>query len=457
MATLAISVDMMCLYMWMVYLCLVLLRLTGGGPDATADAVPILTTLRHYDAAHSNSTRTRRVGNVDVVDVLRTPDEQQQQQYPHPHTELAYCHLPVLMPLTIVRNNAENTTTTTRTITNAYAPVTDIAAIALAVQHFNAGDGTIVPELEGIDQRCNIRLTYEILDTENSMKKAVNEMIGLVTRQEEQQEQEQQNTTMAKKQQQQPIPCAIVGEYYSSASIPTSMVSGLRDLPQFSPLSTSSALDNKNQYELFGRLIPSDDGTAQALVQFFQFLGTTTNNSGNVDGDDGGGNTIQHFAVLHVDDAYGSAFAFSLQEAAARTASMTITTVSIPIEREKLTPDVIRQRIQLIRETEYRYIVGILFPNQFEPVMEEAYRQGIAGDGLHNWIFTDGLSNDFFLQKRYPQDSPLHLVTSGSGLIGVNPGMHSVVLCCVLSCRVVSLSYLSEPHGRIVVGAFSID
>ena len=448
MATLSISVDMMCIYMWMVYLCLVLLRLTGGGPDATADAVPILTTLRHYDAAHSNSTRTRRVGNVDVVDVLRTPDEQQQQQYPHPHTELAYCHLPVLMPLTIVRNNAENTTTTTRTITNAYAPVTDIAAIALAVQHFNAGDGTIVPELEGIDQRCNIRLTYEILDTENSMKKAVNEMIGLVARQEEEQEQEQQNTSMTKKQQQQRLPCAIVGEYYSSASIPTSMVSGLRDLPQFSPLSTSSALDNKNQYELFGRLIPSDDGTAQALVQFFQFLGTTTNNSGNVDGDDGGGNTIHHFAVLHVDDAYGSAFAFSLQEAAARTASMTITTVSIPIEREKLTPDVIRQRIQLIRETEYRYIVGILFSDQFEPVMEEAYRQGIAGDSLHNWIFTDGLTNDFFLQKRYPQDSPLHLVTSGSGLIGVNPGMHYVVLCFVVSCRVSFLSVrTSRPYS----------
>ena len=401
-------------------LLLLLLLLTSS----TAAAEPILTSLRHYDAfrlqAKNNVTRK---GNVDVVRVVDV------DTIYHNHSELAFCHIPALMPLTIVNNdNEENdgtkTTSTSRTTENAYAPFTDIAGIALAVQHFNSGNGTIVTEVEGIDKRCNVRFTYEILDTENSMKQAVNDIIELVSRDSSSsssssnnnngdqgdavlyQDQDHQNQDL---QREQLTPCAFLGEYFSSVSISSSMISGLNEYPQFSPLSTSSTLDNKNQFGLFGRLIPSDNGTAKSLVKYLQTM------------------DINHFAVLHVDDAYGSAYAFSLQEAVAQINAdsgthIIIEAIAIPYEMVLLTPETLRQRIKNVAETKFRFIVGILFANQFEPVMEEAYRQGIVGDRMHSWIFTDGVSNDFFASKRYPKGSPLHLATTGTGLIGVNPG-----------------------------------
>lgn len=52
-----------------------------------------------------------------------------------------------------------------------------------------------------------------------------------------------------------------------------------------------AALDDKSQYPLFARTIPNDEGTAVPLVIKLKEWG------------------VKYLAVLHVDDAYGNAFA----------------------------------------------------------------------------------------------------------------------------------------------------
>jgi hypothetical protein len=46
----------------------------------------------------------------------------------------------------------------------------DSLAVALAAKHLNTGDGSVVPEVEGLKDRCNVRFTTEYFDSEMSRK-----------------------------------------------------------------------------------------------------------------------------------------------------------------------------------------------------------------------------------------------------------------------------------------------
>ena len=41
-------------------------------------------------------------------------------------------------------------------------------AVALAIQHLNTGDGSVIPQVEGLNDNCNIRFTLELFDSEMS-------------------------------------------------------------------------------------------------------------------------------------------------------------------------------------------------------------------------------------------------------------------------------------------------
>jgi len=93
-------------------------------------------------------------------------------------------------------------------------------ATHLAIEHLNSGNGVIIPEVEGLNERCPIRFTTEMIDSKRSPSVAVNEAIEIISR-------ENQTT------------CAIAGAGRSPVTIPLAIISGIRDIPQISPLSTS--------------------------------------------------------------------------------------------------------------------------------------------------------------------------------------------------------------------------
>lgn len=272
---------------------------------------------------------------------------------------------------------------------NAIGSFDGLAAIALAMEHLNTGNGTIIPQVDGINERCPLRFTTKSFDTATSQRVGVDHLIDMTDR---------GNT-------EQLLPCAILGAAYSSISIPTSIISGLRGFPQISPVSTSAALDDASQFKLFGRTIPNDDGTAIPLLDMLTYW------------------NVNYLAVIHTDDAYGNAFANGIQVAAQRDyPHLRIQTVGILLGASD---DQIFEAVKELKGTQFQYFFGIIYSQDLDKLMTEAYRQGIAGTGLHTWLFSDGVGShisDFELA----QGSILEKAYRGAGLMKAAGGIPGI-------------------------------
>lgn len=351
-----------------------------------------LSTVQSYEAERALATNVTRIQNIDLA---RTPVIIAEEDGPANSTMMntdtttttkttPFCHLVMVMPFSGFRPDR---------IPLKNGVFQGMAALLLAAQHLNTGNGTIVKQVEGLNERCKIRFTTEMLDSGQSQVVAVDHVINAISR-----------TPDAVDEQ---IPGAFVGVARSAVSIPTSIITGLRGFAQISPISTSTQLDDPTQFRLFGRTIPSDAGTAiPAILYLYQQLG------------------VKHLAVLHVNDAYGNAYALGLQLAAAEYApDMVIQSYDFPFGA---TPEIVRNTIQLLKDTNYRYFFGIIFSTvHMEPFMTEAYDQGIAGTGLHNWMFSDSVSTSVF-RDAYAKNSKLHLSLRGTTRIGAVGGVPGI-------------------------------
>jgi hypothetical protein len=327
---------------------------------------PILTSITEYDEIRFSAKNVSRVQNIDVAD------------------NVPICHFAMVMPFSGFRPTR---------IPLKNGVFQGLAAVLLAVQHLNTGNGTIVQQVEGLNARCDIRFTTETFDTGLSQIEAVDHIINLISRQPVEEQ----------------LPCALIGAARSAVSIPTSIITGLRGYPQISPISTSTQLEDTSQFQLFGRTIPSDAGTAVPAILYLRYeLG------------------VKHLAVLHVNDAYGNSYALGLQLAAAEFApDMVIASYDFPFEA---TPDTVKRTIGLLKNTQFRYFFGIIFSTvHYEAFMTEAYNQGIAGTGLHNWIFSDSVSTSI-LADPFESGSPLHLASKGASRIGAVGGVPGIEL-----------------------------
>lgn len=270
-----------------------------------------------------------------------------------------------------------------------YEPTFEVGfAIALAAHQLNVGDGSIVPQVaERAGDNCPVKFTVELLDSQLLEGPALKEAVELISRRDKR-------------------PCTVLGAVRSAVSTPTAILTGVQGIPQISGHSTSADLDDKNQYPLFARTIPSDLGNAIPIIRYFREI---------LD--------VQHLAVLHVNDEYGNFFAEGLRQAAKIYApDLKIKTVNIPPPQD-VTPAAVRDSVKLIVDTGYTYIFSVMFRIEFfDALMEEAYHQGIAGSGLHNWIFSDSF-NSALRNRPFPRGSPLHLAYRGVGLMEASSGI----------------------------------
>lgn len=161
---------------------------------------PVLDSLRYYDALRANvdsSAITRlEKSNVDII-----YDEEKDET-------IAICHISGILPFT-QGDFSPNL--------NAHE---DAANIALAIHHLNIGYGGMVPEVSGLNQRCPIRFTTEMADTQFEGGVTLGHVIDQTSRDPTGPE---------------PVPCAFIGAYRSAVSIPMSIVTGLLGYPQVSP------------------------------------------------------------------------------------------------------------------------------------------------------------------------------------------------------------------------------
>ena len=249
---------------------------------------------------HGNTTIRRKHENVDRISV---PDND---------SIVPVCHLAYFMPFT--QKDNDEPLLSMGSYQGAYA-------VALAAEHLNSGNGSIVDEVQGLNDRCNIKFSLEMFDTKGLQTVAVDRVIEVTSRE-------------------QYLPCAFLGAAYSSVSIPMSIISGLRGYPQLSAFSTSSDLNNKAVYPLFGRTITSDEGTAVPLVNYFNDV-----------------LKIKYLAVVYMDDAYGISYSRGISDAAKIEAP---DMVIKKIEYVKASGDTVKENaarvIEALKETKVRLL-----------------------------------------------------------------------------------------------------
>lgn len=91
-------------------------------------------------------------------------------------------------------------------------------AAALAMQHLNFGDGSLVKEIAGLNETCNLRFTTEFIGTQASKNTAVDRVRKILNN-------EDSNDSPFQ-------PCAFQGAWRSGVSEHTSILTGLDNYTQ---------------------------------------------------------------------------------------------------------------------------------------------------------------------------------------------------------------------------------
>lgn len=271
------------------------------------------------------------------------------------------------------------------------ALVLSTKAAIMAMHHFNNRIDTMVHDLkqqltDSNGNECDLKMTMDFYDTERQTRTGS----SILAKQIHSTQYPYQTT-------------AVMGAVRSAVSVPLAVLNTARSIPQISYASTSTTLDNRGIYSLFGRTIPSNDGDAQAVIEYYAELG------------------VERLGILYVRDDYGTAYRLALEKAATYKS---ITTASAAIiwdqsqSNENGLRDGIKDAIASLKATGYRYMMGIIYSPHLEISIEEATAGGIMGPG-YVWIFGDGIVPRHLEGLRYPTGSAEANAIQGLGLISV--------------------------------------
>ena len=306
----------------------------------------MLSSLRKYEDLRNNSTVVRPPGQV--LDVVIDDGSTQ--------PAIAFCHFIALCPFV--------DTSQVSVIMGLEAAY----AVALAVQHLNSGDGQVIREVGGLNDRCPIKFTLKFEDTRLDPGVGLNHVVASTGSDER--SGETGNLTQRSSVR---LPSAFLGAFRSAVSVPTSLVSGLRGYPQISGASTSVQLNDKTTHPKFARTIPADDGVTEGIILYLRDA-----------------LSLNYVAVLNANDAFGNSYFSGLLDAASKHApemSLLQITIDADVAADE---DNVRQAIKTLKDSQYRFVIAVLIsPDMHDAVMLEALKQNVAGNGEYNWMFSD--------------------------------------------------------------------
>ena len=253
-----------------------------------------------------NATSVARSGIIDQVD------------------SLGYCHIAGLFPVSLKLPSGRTAFRDT--------PPGMAMTMLLALDMLNKGDGSVIPEVEGLPERCPLRFTGEVLDSALSQIHTMDQVMDLLDR-----------TTTANVSSTDSYDnvevCAFLGAPRSAVTIPMAVVTGVRGRPQVGLTSTSTALDNKQQFPYFGRLYPSDAGVALPFLLYLKEK------------------NVRHLGVVHWNDDYGNTYARALVQIATEVYPE-LAIVSIDVPRAGARSE-FEQAIETLEKTSFRWFFRI--------------------------------------------------------------------------------------------------
>jgi gamma-aminobutyric acid type B receptor len=199
----------------------------------------------------------------------------------------------------------------------------------------------------------------------------------------------------------QVFPIALLGSVRTRVSSILSVLSSSYGIPQISSSSTSTSLDNKEIHPLFARTVPNNKGDALAVVSLLQSFNVT------------------HFAVLYINDDFGSYFHADVI-AAANNAGLQVRSFGYKDDGRS-----IGKAIRQLGESQLQYVVGILSSN-FKPVVKEAAQAGLMNATGMTWFLTQASSPlaDEGVPIKEKEDEELAVALNGTGIVRLRVDMY---------------------------------
>jgi hypothetical protein len=363
---------------------------------------PVLTSLREVEewqrSADENAWTRSPGSNLDVlVDADDAANDTNNNTTTTIGNARALCHVVILDSFYSrvgggTTGNSSSSTSSSSSSSSS-SDYEQAAAVTLALAHLNTGDGSLIPQIEGLSNKCRIRFSLEVLNM------AVNEPLHQVA----------EVTSRSLLNEERP-PCAFLGAGSSTTSIPSSILTGFSGFPQLSPTAKSSQLSNRDQHPLFGRTIPSDDDNAVAYLRFFTDV-----------------LQIEHLCIVHsgIMGASSSLVNSIIHMAPTVAPNLKLFAVlSLQNEGEAA----IRQVVSRIRAQGYRYVWNLVQQPQehnsqqdqvmvHDALLEEADRQGLTGS--LQWFFGDNSFDRVLHQRHFEEGSVLQKAYHGVGLLEV--------------------------------------
>lgn len=257
------------------------------------------------------------------------------------------------------------------------------AAVAfLAVRHFNARDGGVVPALASpLTAACGVQLVPRVFDSQSHPQPTLDAYLRS----------RYVDAWAAAR------PDIVVGASRSATTTPLALLTSLHDVPQISYWSTSTTLDDAETYPMFLRTISSDSLVATAVAQLFH----------------GPLFDARRVSMVYVNDAYGVSYMEALAEAcAARNVKFDSYAFSFGDTASQISA------IKAMAKSDARYIVAVVFDDDLEFLMKTAGTHGIAGRASHLWMFTDSAQNFNSVQDpgaRRALHGSLRVLSNGKG------------------------------------------
>ena len=192
-------------------------------------------------------------------------------------------------------------------------------------------------------------------------------------------------------------PCVFLGSYMSIVSATTSKFTASNGYPQISGTSTSSFLDDADDYPFFSRTTPSTIGHSKALLRYLKEE-----------------LIVDQLALIHIADPYGYHYFQDLTEVIGDFQTNGIRgdkDNNFDMEAFSLLPDLsnLPEAMEFVKNTGFRHVFVVFYGEYLDnhSIMEEAIAHGVAGSGSYvTWLFGD----DFLAPKDWVFDSSDPLV-----------------------------------------------
>lgn len=289
-------------------------------------------------------------------------------------------------------------------------------ATLLAIKHFNSRNNSIISDLNELltkkinstsednasieNKKCNIYITTELSDSGRNALISASQLERVIALRGFPYE-----------------PVAVLAAGLSSVSAPLARLNSIRKVPQVSSRATSSVLSNRVAYKYFGRLVPSVRGDAFAVMEYLSSLRRPNNGQSDP--------VVTHVGALYMAaDAYSESYAFAAQDAAIQ---YNIQLEKVPFEGFALSDipflrQSLRKALTKLKETGYRYFLGVIFDHTLQYLVEEASKLGMMGTPEFVWLFTDSVfpGNIAEVARTLPGDIGNKPILHGIGLIGVS-------------------------------------